>query len=142
MHMQLPFFVYGTLKRGEPNYVRYLTGQTAGEVSAYLERAALFTQGPYPFLTQAADLLTPDAKVYGNLITIRPAVYHLVLSDLDRLEGYIEGGTQNLYERVVLTVMSDTGPRPAWVYIAADHALQLIRSGQMRSVPGGIWSTV
>jgi gamma-glutamylcyclotransferase (GGCT)/AIG2-like uncharacterized protein YtfP len=136
---QLPIFVYGTLKRGEPNYVRYLTGQTAGERPAMLAGAALFTEGPYPFLTQAPDLAGPNDKVYGALISLRSAVYQLVLADLDRLEGYVTGGSQNLYERVTLEVATSSGSRQAWVYIAGAQALALIRVGQMRRIPGGVW---
>ncbi|PDW04736.1 gamma-glutamylcyclotransferase family protein [Candidatus Viridilinea mediisalina] len=139
--MQLPFFVYGTLKQGGPNYMRYLTGHTTSELAAYLEGAVMFTQGPYPFLTREPDLLPPAAVVYGSLISIRPPVYQLVLADLDRLEGYVAGASENLYERVRLDVMTANGPQQAWVYIAGTHALQLIRTGQMRSIPGGVWST-
>jgi gamma-glutamylcyclotransferase (GGCT)/AIG2-like uncharacterized protein YtfP len=140
MPPRLPIFVYGTLKRGEPNYVRYLTGQTAGELAARLAGAALFTEGPYPFLTQEPDLLLPGDEVHGALISLRPAVYQLVMDDLDRLEGYVEGGSQNLYERVVREVVTGAGLQPAWVYIAGAQALALIRAGQMRRVVGGVWS--
>ncbi|RRR74274.1 MAG: gamma-glutamylcyclotransferase [Candidatus Viridilinea halotolerans] len=137
--MNLPFFVYGTLKPGEPNYVRYLTGHTTAEIAAHLASAAMFTQGPYPFLTRESDLVLPEAVVYGSLITVRLPVYELVLADLDRLEGYVGGGSANLYERVTLEVMTAAGPQTAWVYLAGNHALALIRSGQMRPVAGGNW---
>lgn len=138
----LPFFVYGTLKRGEPNYVRYLTGQTASESPAALAAAALFTEGPYPFLTQEPDLLAPGDVVHGALISLRLAVYQLVLDDLDRLEGYVAGGRQNLYERVILEVATADGMRQAWVYVAGAQALALIRAGQMRRLPGGVWPSM
>jgi gamma-glutamylcyclotransferase (GGCT)/AIG2-like uncharacterized protein YtfP len=139
MHPHLPIFVYGTLKRGEPNYVRYLTGQTAGELPASLAGAALFTEGPYPFLTRELDLLIPGDVVHGTLISLRLSVYQLVMADLDRLEGYVAGGTQNLYERVVLELATAEGSQPAWVYVAGAQALSLIRAGQMRRLSGGVW---
>lgn len=140
--MHLPFFVYGTLKPGEPNYARLLAGQTASEAPASLAGAALFTEGPYPFLTTAADVLRPgDTVVYGTIVALRPSVYDLVLADLDRLEGYVEGGAQNLYERVAMEVATDGGPRRAWVYIAGAATLAQIRAGALRYIPGGTWAS-
>lgn len=137
--MQLPFFVYGTLKRGEPNYARYLVGQTASEVPAALAGAALFTEGPYPFMVTAADLLRSGDSVQGTVIWLRPSVYDLVLADLDRLEGYVEGGQHNLYERVIVAVATAEGPRQAWTYLAAAATLAQIRAGRLRRLAGGVW---
>jgi gamma-glutamylcyclotransferase (GGCT)/AIG2-like uncharacterized protein YtfP len=136
----LPFFVYGTLKPGEPNYARYLAGQTASEAHASLAGAALFTEGPYPFLTTAPDVLRPDDDVHGTIIALRPAVYELVLADLDRLEGYVAGGAQNLYERVIMEVATSAGPRQAWVYVVGATTLAQIRAGALRYIPGGVWA--
>ncbi|MFV9504326.1 MAG: gamma-glutamylcyclotransferase family protein [Oscillochloridaceae bacterium umkhey_bin13] len=135
----LPFFVYGTLKRGEPNYVRYLTGQTASEQAASLPGAALFTAGPYPFLVREPDLVAPTAVVVGELVSLRLAVYQLVLADLDRLEGYVPGGSHNLYERLITTVTTADGPREAWVYVAGAATLAQIRAGQLHHIPSGNW---
>jgi gamma-glutamylcyclotransferase (GGCT)/AIG2-like uncharacterized protein YtfP len=136
----LPFFVYGTLRPGAPNYARYLVGQTASEAPAFLTGAALFTEGPYPFLTTAPDVLRPgDDVVYGTIIALRLSVYELVLADLDRLEGFVEGGAHNLYERVVMEVATSAGPRQAWVYIVGAATLAQIRAGALRYVPGGVW---
>jgi gamma-glutamylcyclotransferase (GGCT)/AIG2-like uncharacterized protein YtfP len=135
----LPFFVYGTLRPGEPNYARLLAGQTASEAPATLVGAALFTAGPYPFLATAADLLRPGDAVRGEIIALRPPVYALVLADLDRLEGYIEGGAHNLYEREVIEVATADGPRRAWVYVAGAATLAQIRAGQLRRILGGAW---
>jgi gamma-glutamylcyclotransferase (GGCT)/AIG2-like uncharacterized protein YtfP len=135
----LPFFVYGTLKPGEPNYARYLAGQTASEAEATLPGAALFTEGPYPFLVTAPDVLGPGESVHGVIVALRPPVYELVLADLDRLEGYVPGGAQNLYERVALDVVTSAGPRRAWVYIAGEATLELVRAGRLRHIPGGVW---
>lgn len=137
--MQLPFFVYGTLRPGEPNYARLLAGQTASEAPATLPGAALFTAGPYPFLVTAPDLLLPGDAVRGEVVALRPPVYRLVLADLDRLEGYVEGGAQNLYERVVAEVLTAGGPRRAWLYVAGAGALAEIRAGALRRIPGGVW---
>jgi gamma-glutamylcyclotransferase (GGCT)/AIG2-like uncharacterized protein YtfP len=136
----LPFFVYGTLRPGEANYARLLVGQTASETPATLAGAALFTEGPYPFLVTAPDLLRPgDDVVRGELVALRPPVYDLVLADLDRLEGYVVGGASNLYERVAMEVATAAGPRRAWVYVAGATTLAQIRAGALRYIPGGAW---
>jgi gamma-glutamylcyclotransferase (GGCT)/AIG2-like uncharacterized protein YtfP len=138
--MQLPFFVYGTLKPGGSNYARYLAGRTAQEVPACLAGAALFSPGPFPFLTQEPDLLLPGDRVEGTLVGVLPAQYAAALSLLDKLEGYRPGASDNLYERCVTQVESADGPRRAWVYVAAPKALRLIRAGRMRRILGGVWT--
>jgi gamma-glutamylcyclotransferase (GGCT)/AIG2-like uncharacterized protein YtfP len=136
----LPFFVYGTLRPGEANYLRLLAGRTAEETPASLAGAALFTQGPYPFLLTAPDLLAPgDELVQGTLIAVPAAQYGAVLAELDALEGYVAGGADNLYERVSCEVATAAGPRRAWVYVAGASALALIREGAMRRIAGGVW---
>lgn len=134
--MQLPFFVYGTLRPGGVNYARYLVGRTAEEAPAVLAGAALFSPGPFPFLSREADLVLPGESVRGTLIAVAAAHYAEALPLLDRLEGYTPGGADNLYERLVLEVATANGSRPAWVYVAAARALRLIRGGRMRRVEG------
>jgi gamma-glutamylcyclotransferase (GGCT)/AIG2-like uncharacterized protein YtfP len=137
--MNIPFFVYGTLKRGEPNYARHLAGRTIAETPASLEPAALYTAGPYPFLVQTPGLAAPGDVVYGSLITVRPAEYAAVLSDLDDLEGYRPGAESNLYERIVISVQTTAGPQEAYVYIAGAETEREIQAGLLRRVAGGIW---
>jgi gamma-glutamylcyclotransferase (GGCT)/AIG2-like uncharacterized protein YtfP len=137
--MNLPFFVYGTLKRGEPNYARYLAGHTIAEVPATLPAAALYTTGPYPFLVQTPDLIKADDTAHGTLITIRPAEYATVVGQLDDLEGYRPGAESNLYERIVITVQTASGPQEAYVYIAGATTEQEIRAGLLYKVAGGNW---
>lgn len=136
----LPFFVYGTLKPGGLNYARYLAGRTAEELPAALAGAALFSPGPFPFLTLEPDLVLPGEVAHGALLSVAPAGYAEALPLLDKLEGYTPGGADNLYERVALTVATEAGPRRAWVYVAAARALRLIRGGRMRRVTGGEWA--
>jgi gamma-glutamylcyclotransferase (GGCT)/AIG2-like uncharacterized protein YtfP len=137
--MQLPFFVYGTLKPGGLNYARYLAGRTVEELPAALGGAALFSPGPFPFLTLEPDLVTPGAVAHGALIAVGDAHYAGALPLLDQLEGFRPGGADNLYERIAAEVATAGGPRRAWVYVAAPKALRLIRAGRMRRVAGGVW---
>lgn len=139
MSTPLPFFVYGTLKRGEPNYARFLAGHTLAEIPARLPAAALYTAGPYPFLVQASDLVLPADSVIGQIITIRPSEYDQVLLLLDDLEGYVVGGSNNLYERISAAVETADGPQQAYLYIAGAATEQAIRAGELQKVPGGNW---
>lgn len=137
--MQLPFFVYGTLRPGGVSYRQYLVGHTGAETPAVLRGAVLFTPGPFPFLTTLPELASRADTVRGDLIAVLPVFYSETLAALDRLEGFVAGRATNLYERVALEVETADGPRRAWVYVAAERALRLIRQGRMRRVPGGDW---
>jgi len=137
--MQLPFFAYGTLKPGGLNYTRYLAGLTIEETPASLAGAALYSPGPFPFLTLEPGLAAPDELAQGCLIVVAAGRYPDILAALDLLEGYSAGGTNNLYERIALAVATPGGPRQAWVYVASAKALRLIRAGRMRRVAGGMW---
>ena len=137
--MQLPFFVYGTLKPGGLNYTHYLAGLTTEETPASLAGAALYSPGPFPFLTLEPGLATPDELAQGWLIAVAAERYPEILAALDLLEGYSAGGANNLYERIALAVATAGGPRQAWVYVASAKALRLIRAGRMRRVAGGVW---
>src|SRR5262245_35221738 len=88
---RLPFFFYGTLKPGGVNYKRYrLAEAVVGEAPATLERAALYTDGTYPFA-----VLSPDAsvseQVYGFVMTLADGEYERLLVELDALEEYRPG---------------------------------------------------
>lgn len=132
---QLPFFVYGTLKPGHGNYLRLLAGRTSSELPASLADAALYTEGPYPFLVREVGTI-----VQGVLVTVPEALYAETLRRLDDLEDYSpDGGDQNLYERVVCEVLSTRGLLRAWVYLAGSGPAQRIAAGTMRRVPNGNW---
>jgi len=121
------------------NYARLLAGRTVSETRAWLPDAALYTAGPYPFLVRAADLLPPNATVFGELIEIHPARYQHVLELLDELEDYVPGRANNLYERVELPVQTVDGTRPAWVYVAGAAVELAIRRGELRLIKSGEW---
>lgn len=139
--MHHPFFVYGTLKPGEPNYARFLAGRTRGEESASLSGAALYSAGSYPYLVAEPDLAAPDERVDGTIISVADDDYTTVLAQLDGLEGYTEGGTANLYERLLMMVDTAAGPCVAWVYVAGTESLARIRAGDLPKVPDGNWQS-
>jgi gamma-glutamylcyclotransferase (GGCT)/AIG2-like uncharacterized protein YtfP len=114
---ELPIFVYGTLRLGQPNYERYLA--KAGSIlqiqTGFVTSARLYNFGPYPGL-----LLDPNIdetkRVYGEVMWLNPLHYQALMHELDELEGLAEG----LYERhphlVFVGTNSTPTPVQAWVY--------------------------
>ncbi len=110
---QLPVFVYGTLRRGEKNYPRYLQGRSLREVPATVAGELFFVaDGGYPYL------LPGGGRVQGELIDLDPATYREVLQRLDALEEYDpadEPGSIYL-RRTAMVRTADGTEREAWVY--------------------------
>lgn len=133
---RLPFFVYGTLRPGEPNHDVHLRGRVAAEEPARLAGAVLYAGPGYPYLVE-----DPEAgPVRGELITALPSAYDRLLAELDVLEDYAPGDPRNLYERVVRDVtLLDGGTARAWVYVAAPRVAAGLRaSGAV--IGGGDWA--
>ncbi|WP_317443176.1 gamma-glutamylcyclotransferase family protein [Streptomyces collinus] len=112
----LPFFVYGTLRPGEPNHDLFLRGRTESEEPARLPDAALYDGPGYPYAVERSGA----GPVSGELVTALPETYDRLLAELDRLEEYVPGDPRNLYERVAREVRRPDGSTVrAWVYLAA-----------------------
>ncbi|MFE9449496.1 gamma-glutamylcyclotransferase family protein [Streptomyces sp. NPDC006739] len=132
----LPFFVYGTLRPGEPNHALFLRGRTHAEEPGRLPDAALYEGPGYPY---AVD--EPGATVTGDLITALPGAYARLLLELDRLEEYVPGDPDSLYERVARDVVRPDGTTArAWVYLAAPAVAARLRA-RGRRIRGGDWLT-
>jgi gamma-glutamylcyclotransferase (GGCT)/AIG2-like uncharacterized protein YtfP len=124
-------FVYGTLRPGQSNYRWLLAGHTDQEQPATAPGIALFGASiPYA-------IPSPGARAVGSLITITPACYDDVLTDLDRLEGYRpHRPDRSHYVRVTRTVIAaDATPHTAWIYLAGPNAIH----PRMRRIPGDDW---
>ncbi|MFE7032233.1 gamma-glutamylcyclotransferase family protein [Streptomyces sp. NPDC057621] len=135
---RLPFFVYGTLLRGEGNHDAFLRGRTLSETPAILTGAVLYEGPGYPYAVEAPE--DSGAVVHGELVTADPAAYPQLLAALDELEEYAPGDPANLYERVArdVTRATDGARVRAWVYVAAPTvAAELRASGQL--IKGGNW---
>ncbi|MEV0633842.1 gamma-glutamylcyclotransferase family protein [Streptomyces sp. NPDC050619] len=133
---RLPFFVYGTLRPGEPNHDLFLRGRTRSEEPARLTGAVLYDGPGYPYAVEE-----PGGTVSGELVTARPEMYAELLVALDRLEEYAPGDPRNLYERVEREVIRDadgTAVR-AWVYVAAPSVAARLRA-RGKLMEGGDWS--
>ncbi|MER6342865.1 gamma-glutamylcyclotransferase family protein [Streptomyces sp. NPDC001595] len=136
--MSLPFFVYGTLRPGEPNHDVFLRGRTRAEEPGRLPDAVLYDGPGYPYAVPR-----PGGSVRGEIVTALPGEYGELLRALDRLEECeTPGDPRNLYERVAREVVrtADGAPVRAWVYLAAPPvAARLRASGTL--VEGGDWLT-
>ncbi|WP_196218123.1 gamma-glutamylcyclotransferase family protein [Streptomyces blattellae] len=133
---RLPFFVYGTLRPGEPNHDLFLHGRTEAEEPGRLTGAVLYDGPGYPYAVEQIG----DGVVYGELVTARAEVYGELLAALDRLEEYRPGDPRSLYERVAREVMRDADGAVvrAWVYVAAPAvAVRLRARGTL--IEGGDW---
>ncbi|AZP17540.1 gamma-glutamylcyclotransferase family protein [Streptomyces aquilus] len=133
----LPFFVYGTLRPGEPNHDHFLRGRTRAEEPARLHGAALYDGPGYPYAVEEPGV------VRGDLVTARPEEYAALLVALDRLEEYAPGDPRNLYERVEREVVreADGTPVRAWVYVAAPAVAHRLRLQGSR-IETGDWLTL
>jgi gamma-glutamylcyclotransferase (GGCT)/AIG2-like uncharacterized protein YtfP len=134
----LPFFVYGTLRRGGTHHDWALAGRIAAPLPAELPGAALYPGPGYPYAVATPQ--DPAARVHGELIIPSPGHYAGVLRTLDRLESYVPGGTDNQHyvRQTAEVVLADGGRRPAWVYLAAPALAARLRATTLR-VPGGTW---
>lgn len=131
MGQQLPFFVYGTLRRGQGNH-RIVEGMLAAEHDAQLDGHVLYEAG-LPYIGACGG----EGTVIGDLLIPRADVYDEVLRRLDRLEGFRppNGG---LYVRIACPVTFAGGPGgacEAWVYHGGDRFS--FEPGLI--VPGGDW---
>jgi gamma-glutamylcyclotransferase (GGCT)/AIG2-like uncharacterized protein YtfP len=124
--VELPFFVYGTLRPGGPNHALFLRGRTRAEEPARLTGAVLYDGPGYPYAVEEPG----GGPVRGDLVTPRPEEYAGLLAALDRLEGCAPGGRHHLYDRVARGVTCERGGRTvrAWVYVAAPALAARLRA--------------
>ncbi|MFF9620407.1 gamma-glutamylcyclotransferase family protein [Streptomyces griseosporeus] len=135
--MRLPFFVYGTLRPGEPNHDAFLRGRTRTEEPALLPGAVLYDGPGYPYAVEE-----PGGTVHGELVTAAPEAYDELLTALDRLEECTPGGDpRDLYARVRREVVrAGDGTRvTAWVYVAAPAVASRLRA-HGTPIEGGDWA--
>ncbi|WP_369169176.1 gamma-glutamylcyclotransferase family protein [Streptomyces sp. R28] len=135
---RLPFFVYGTLRPGEPNHDHFLRGRTLTEEPARLVGAVLYDGPGYPYAVEERD---GGGTVYGDLVTARPEEYPALLAALDRLEEYAPDDPRNLYDRIARQVIRDFDGTAvqAWVYVAAPSVAARLRA-HGRLIESGDWA--
>ncbi|MBO8173085.1 MAG: gamma-glutamylcyclotransferase [Bacillaceae bacterium] len=107
-------FVYGSLRRGE-KYHHILSRARCVAEQAWTQGRLYDTGNGYPAMT----VRDSSDYVYGELYRVDDQT----LARIDELEGYTDGGRDNLYDRKTTTVLTDTGENEAVVYTAADRDL-------------------
>lgn len=124
-------FVYGTLKPGECNYLRYCEGKVVDACPA-IARGRLFAlPAGYP------AMISGEGRVYGFLLRFSDSA---ILADLDQLEDYHPGRdrAQNEYQRESIAIF-DLNFKPldtAWAYFMLPDR---VRSQGGIFLPDGTW---
>jgi gamma-glutamylcyclotransferase (GGCT)/AIG2-like uncharacterized protein YtfP/cation transport regulator ChaC len=113
MKRNLYVFVYGTLRQGEGNHHLLLGADLIAEQS-WTYGKMYDTGNGYPAIKQFNS-----QKVYGEIF----AINENELRRLDELEGFDEGRRDNLYDRVIQKIYTDTGEIEAFVYVASHDRL-------------------
>lgn len=110
---RLPFFVYGTLLPGQPNYHLW-EDALISEQPAILPNGRLYDVGHYPMLIAAEG-----ESVKGMVIQVKAGHYEAILARLDHLEGYFpDRPEKSEYKRVQWAVdIVDGATVTAWVYL-------------------------
>ncbi len=139
---RLPFFFYGTLKPGGVNYEHYRLAEAVVDTApATLDRAALYTDGTYPFVAMLPDATARDL-VQGFVMTLADAEYARLLGEIDDLEDYRPGAPveESWLVRRVATVRLATGERvEAWMYEAGPRVSAQIAAGELTRITSGDW---
>jgi gamma-glutamylcyclotransferase (GGCT)/AIG2-like uncharacterized protein YtfP len=132
--VQLPLFVYGTLRRGQENYT-LLRGHTLSELPATIEGMALYSLHAYPMILEAD---VAGALVHGDLLTLHPRLYVSLLEDLDQLEGFRPDAVeQSRFRRVERCVKTGSGHEVmAWIYVGNPA---ILTSEAHVQIPHGDW---
>lgn len=157
----LPFFVYGTLRPGEPNHDLFLRGRTVAEEPARMRGMALYDGPGYPYAVESLGDGDGDGggvgdgdgvgvvgagegrggagEVSGEIVAARPEAYVELLRTLDELEEYAPGDPANLYERVERpATLADGTVVRAWVYVAAPTVAAGLRA-RGKLIESGDW---
>lgn len=107
--MSIPLFVFGTLRRGEPNH-HYLDG--------FYDRVLPATLPGYGRVAPLMIARQDGAKVDGEVFFLTPSRYSQTLSGCDELEeiplGTLVG---HEYERRLVRIHTSEGVLEAWAYV-------------------------
>lgn len=140
MPVNLPVFVYGTLRTGEVN-AGVLDRWRLRTEPAWLPDHHLHVL-EYPCVVPAGDHRAPDAPVpvVGELVWIRAGAHRAALERLDRFEGFVpDDRAGSLYTREHASARTGTGDDVrCWVYVAGNGLQARLHEGNR--VGSGNWS--
>ena len=127
----LPFFVYGTLLPGQPNY--RLWGDSISRMEyGRIKDCQLFDMGAYPMMVESKE-----KYVHGMLVFVIPEHTNEMIIKIDELEGYDpEKHGESAYNREMREVELESKKTvTVWVYLGHKKYIY-----QERPVPGGKWA--
>lgn len=116
-------FVYGTLRKGEVN-AHYLKDAICLDENCWTYGFLYDSGYGYPALIPSTN-----NRTVGELYEVSETELKL----LDELEDYVEGGTNNLYNRVEQEIFTDKGTTVAYMYISNNDDLL------KKEIPNGDW---
>lgn len=134
MEKHLPFFVYGTLRKGQHNYEYYFKEKITKEFCgcAWI-KGTLYDYGKLP-------AYKPEGNnwIKGDLLYVKENHYKEVLLDIDFLEGYQPSSEPtSLYLRRDKKVFLEPETwLSAWVYIFNYHVSERL----MSEIKSGDWN--
>lgn len=111
--MSLPLFVFGTLRRGEPNH-HYLDGFYDRMLPAVLDGYARVA----PLMIARRE----GMEVIGEVYFLTEARYEKTLAGCDELEEIPPGKlVGHEYERRLVRIATAEGPLDAWAYVQPEN---------------------
>ncbi|PLT35135.1 gamma-glutamylcyclotransferase [Bacillus sp. V5-8f] len=125
MKDKIMVFVYGTLRKHERNH-HFLENERCFAEQAWMNGRLMESNSGLPFLE-----VSKEGKVFGELYEVS----FIRLQHLDWLEDYEGPGKDNLYDRLVQRVYTNTGSYDAFVYVAPSGG----KLEDMKAIKGGDW---
>lgn len=122
-------FVYGTLMSGFGNHKRYLARHVLSIEKAAVKGELFHLRDGYPALAPG------EGKVAGELILVKEPAS--LLPELDDLEDYFGPGKDNMYERVEVEAVTESGKKVTACTYRYARLTELDRMGIR--VKGGDW---
>ena len=112
---QLPFFVYGTLMRGQER--ERFWPHLASSIETAFAQGALHHLGPYP------AMVAGESWVCGELWTIEQQHLEATLRALDEVEDFDQGGV-DLFKRTIIDCRIESGRQiRAYAYFYGNPAV-------------------
>jgi len=117
---RLPFFVYGTLIPGQPNYYLWKDSIVTTK-KGLIKNYQLFDMGHYPMITESNG-----KNVSGMLMYIKTEDYDQMTKIIDNLEGYNpEKHGSSAYNREIREIELEDGKlEKAWIYIGSEKYIK------------------
>lgn len=130
---QLSFFVYGTLMPNHSNYEKIFNGYVIRKKAIEVKGFDLYIGKEFPYMVKTKHF--ENNIVHGWVLTVNPEYYEKILSELDKLEGFIDqGNANNHFERIIVNVLDE----PVYTYIASDSILSEVKR-ELPIMPSGLW---